>query len=107
MTADFSFVADAAEREPHELPRHRSRNRLAERRLADAGRALKQRIGPFMSPLSLRTARYSTMRSLTLSVVDPRPEPCRASIGSMRSSVIVAHGIEQPVDVGPEHLVLR
>ena len=41
---------------------------LAVRKLkGDMKGPTKQRIGPFMSPFSLRTARYSTIRSLTLS----------------------------------------
>ena len=39
MPANLRLVADAAERDAHELPGHRPRNRLSERRLADAGRA--------------------------------------------------------------------
>ena len=39
MTADFRLVADAAERHPYELAAGRPRDRLAERGLADAGRA--------------------------------------------------------------------
>ena len=39
MTADLGLVAHAAERDADELPRHGARDRLAERRLADAGRA--------------------------------------------------------------------
>ena len=39
MAADLRFVAHAAERDAHELAVHRARDRLAERRLADAGRA--------------------------------------------------------------------
>ena len=39
MSANLGLVAHAAERDAHELPRHRARDRLAERRLADAGRA--------------------------------------------------------------------
>ena len=39
VAADLGLVADAAERDPHELAVHRARDRLAERRLADAGRA--------------------------------------------------------------------
>ncbi len=38
MAADLGFVADAADREAHELTAHRTRDRLPERRLADAGR---------------------------------------------------------------------
>ena len=39
MAANLGFVAHAAERDAHELPLHRARDRLAERRLADARRA--------------------------------------------------------------------
>ena len=39
VAADLGLVAHAAERDAHELPLHRPRDRLAERRLADAGRA--------------------------------------------------------------------
>src|SRR5580765_1905678 len=39
MPADLRLVADAAERDADELPVHRPRDRLAERRLADAWRA--------------------------------------------------------------------
>ena len=39
MAADLRLVAHAAERDAHELAVHRARDRLAERRLADAGRA--------------------------------------------------------------------
>ena len=39
MAADLGFVAHAADREPHELAAHRARDRLSERRLADAGRS--------------------------------------------------------------------
>ena len=39
VTADLGLVADPAERDPVELPPQRPRDRPAERRLADAGRA--------------------------------------------------------------------
>ena len=39
VAADLRLVAHAAERDAHELAVHRARDRLAERRLADAGRA--------------------------------------------------------------------
>ena len=38
MAAQFGFVVQAAERQPFEFATHRARDRLAERRLADAGR---------------------------------------------------------------------
>ena len=39
MAADLGLVAHAADREPDELPAERVRDRVAERGLADAGRA--------------------------------------------------------------------
>src|SRR5204863_9206951 len=39
MTADFRLVADAAERQPHELAVHRPRDRLRQRGLADSRRS--------------------------------------------------------------------
>ena len=104
VPADLRFVPHAAQRDPHELPVHRSRDRLPERGLADARRADEAQDRPFHAdgargsggawrpwpspwPLadaavreagsppdssvrrcrSFCTARYSTMRSLTLS----------------------------------------
>src|SRR5439155_7664298 len=39
VAADLRLVADAAERQPHELAIHRARDRFRQRRLADAGRS--------------------------------------------------------------------
>ena len=39
MAADFGFIVNAAEREPHELAAEGARDRLAERSLAHAGRS--------------------------------------------------------------------
>ena len=39
VPSDLGLVADAADRDAHELAAERLRDRLAERRLADAGRA--------------------------------------------------------------------
>ena len=73
VAADLGLVAHAAERDAHELAVHRARDRLAERRLADAGRADEAEDRPLdradavCCAFSFCTARYSTMRSLTLS----------------------------------------
>ena len=74
VAADLGFVAHAAERDPDELAVHRARDRLAERRLADAGRADEAEDRPLdrdarrvCCDFSFCTARYSTIRSLTLS----------------------------------------
>jgi hypothetical protein len=68
VAADLSLVPDAAERNANELPARRTRDRLAERRLADAGRADQaQDRGPLSCPTRLWTARYSRMRCFTFS----------------------------------------
>ena len=93
MTANLGLVAHAAERHAHELAAKRIGNGLGERRLADPGEAEKQRIGPFTSGFSLRTARYSRTRSFTFS----RPEWSASStslvrLRSIESSVRFAQG---------------
>ena len=47
VPADLRFVPHAAQRDPHELPVHRSRDRLPERGLADARRADEAQDRPF------------------------------------------------------------
>ena len=47
VAADLRLVAHAAERHAHELAIRRARDRLAERRLADAGAPTRHRIGAF------------------------------------------------------------
>ena len=67
MPADLGLVAHAAHADALELAAHRlgdGRPRLV---LPTPGGPTKQRIGPCRSAFSLRTARYSRMRSLTLS----------------------------------------
>ena len=54
VAADLGLVAHAADRDARELAPERARDRLAERRLADARRPAKHRIGPETSPLQLR-----------------------------------------------------
>ena len=54
MSANLGFVANAADREAHELAPHRAGDRLSERRLADAGRSdeAEDRPGQFLLELS-------------------------------------------------------
>ncbi len=71
MAADLGLVAHAAERHAHELPLERAaRSTCASDVLPTPGGPTKQRIGPFIVGFSLRTARYSRMRSFAFS----RPE---------------------------------
>ena len=67
MAADLGFVVHAAQARPHELAPDRARDALAERRLADAGRADEAQDRAAALRLSLRTARYSRIRRFTLS----------------------------------------
>ena len=68
VAADLGLVLDAAEREAHELAaRARARSSGRGWSCPTPGGPTKQRSGPFVFSLSLRTARYSTMRSLTFS----------------------------------------
>ena len=67
MPADLGLVVHATQADPHELAAQGLGDALAQRRLARARRAAKQRIGPFMSFFSFRTARYSRIRSLIFS----------------------------------------
>ena len=53
MAADLGLVAHAAERDAHELALHRPRDRLAERGLADAGRADEAQDRPLHVALEL------------------------------------------------------
>jgi hypothetical protein len=68
VAADLGLVAHAAQRHAHELAAGRLGDRLAERGLADAGRAdeAQDRARAACWPRCC-TARYSTMRSLTFS----------------------------------------
>ena len=70
VAADLGFVAHAAERDADELAAERRAIERASEVLPTPGGPTKQRIGPFTLGFSLRTARYSRMRSLTFS----RPE---------------------------------
>ena len=68
VAADLGLVADAAERQAVELPSERARDRLSERRLADARRSDEaQDRAASLGLFSFWTARYSMMRSLIFS----------------------------------------
>ena len=64
VAADLGLVADAAEGDAHELPAHRLGDRLAEARLADAGRPDERDDGPGAALwCTLRSASSSMSRS--------------------------------------------
>src|SRR6058998_694531 len=76
MAADFGLVADAAKRHPDELPAGRSRDRLADRRLAGARRA-NQRENDARPPvlrhaaLAPELANRQVLRDAALHIVEP------------------------------------
>ena len=108
MAADLGLVAHAAERDAHELALHRPRDRLAERRLADAGRADEAQDRPLHVALQLAHRQVLDDALLDLvEVVVILVEDRRASTGSRRSvGGDRPRHVEQPVEVGPDHLVL-
>ena len=108
MTANLGLVANAAERDAHELPRHRAGDRLAERRLADAGRADEAEDRALHVPFELphRQVLDDPLFDLVEVVVilvehAARLDRIDAILGRRRP-----RHIEQPVDVGAQHLVL-
>ena len=68
VTADLRLVAHAAERDAvRTCGRARARSTAPSDVLPTPGGPMRQRIGPFLSCFSLRTARYSRMRFFTFS----------------------------------------
>jgi hypothetical protein len=67
VAADLRLVTHTAERHADELAVGRPRDALSEGRLADAGRPNEAQDGPFSVWTRCWTARYSTIRSFTLS----------------------------------------
>ena len=67
MAADLGLVVHAAQADAHELRPRALAMLLPSEVLPVPGGPTRQRIGPFMSFLSLRTARYSRIRSLIFS----------------------------------------
>ena len=112
VATDLGLVAHAAEGDADELAAEGAGDRLAERRLADAGRADEGEDGAGRgdrrrrprsssrprSARSLRTARYSTMRSFTSSrPVWSASRTSRAASRSRWSSVRSPHGSSSTV----------
>jgi hypothetical protein len=107
VSADLRLVTYAAEGDAHERAAQRPGDALAERGLADSGRTGQQHDGAGApaattcrprSARRARTARYSTMRSLTSS----RPwwsasRTARAALTSVESSVVTPQGSSSTV----------
>ena len=108
MAADLRLVAHAAERDAHELAVHRARDRLAERRLADAGRPDEAENRPLHVPLELAHGEVfdDAFLDLVEIVVVLVEHASRLDRVEPILGALVPRDLEQPVQVGPDHLVL-
>ena len=108
MAADLRFVAHAAERDAHELAVHRPRDRLAERRLADARRADEAEDRPLHVPLQLpdREVLDDALLDLVEIVVVLVEHAARLDRIEPVLGRLVPRHVEHPVQVGADHLVL-
>ena len=108
MPADLGFVAHAAERDADELALHGARDRLAERGLADAGRADEAQDRPFHVAFELPhrevfdDALFDLVEIVVILVEDAaRLDRVDAILGDRQPGQL-----EHPVDVGADHLGL-
>ncbi len=108
MPANFRFVADAAERNPHELAVHRARDRLAERGLADTWGADEAEDRPLHVALQLPDGQVLDDAVLDLVEVvvvlvehSARLDGIEAIFGRRPPG-----HLEQPVEVRARHLVV-
>jgi hypothetical protein len=109
VATDFRFIANAAERDADELPRHGSRNRLAERGLANAGWAHEAEDRALHVAFQLPDGEVfndALFDFVEVVVVLVEHTARFDGIDAVRGGRCPRH-IEQPVDVGPEHLILR
>jgi len=107
VSAYLRFVVHAAQRHPHELARERLGDALAERGLADPGRADEAQDRRVAFRVELAHREYSRMRFFTCSSRnDPRrgcaaPPPCRS-----RRARALPRQLGQPVEISAHHRVL-
>ena len=108
MAADLRLVAHAAERKPHELAVHRPRDRLAERGLADAGRADEAEDRPLHVALQLPDGQvlddaFLDLVEVVVVLVEhaARLDRIEAIFGRRAPG-----HLEQPVEVRARHLVV-
>ncbi len=109
VTADFRLVADAAKGDPHELPVHGARDRLAERRFSHPGGADEAEDRPLHVALQLPHREVlddpflDLVEVVVILVQDlPRLDEVQAILGGLRP-----RDVENPVQVRPDHLVFR
>jgi hypothetical protein len=116
VAADLGLVTDAAERHPHELAAGRAGDRLADRRLAGAGRADQgeDRAGALvlLDPalgaqlLDGQVLRDPVLDVLEAGVVGVEHLASRCRIELLVGGLAPRHG-DQPVEVGADHRGLR
>src|SRR4051812_38978697 len=109
MSPDLGLVVDAAEAHPDELAAHRSRDALAEARLADAGGSDegKDRASDLVGEGShgevLEDPLLDLLEAVVVLIEDPR--------SLLDVELIVGRNVpgqaDQPVDVGPDDTDLR
>jgi hypothetical protein len=108
MAADFRLVANSAQRDTDELARHRTRDRLAERRLAHAGRADEAQDRPLHVALQLADGQIlddALLDLVEIVVVFVESFARLDGIDPVGSRHAPRH-VQDPVDVRAEHLVL-
>ena len=115
VAADLGLVTDAAERHAHELAVQRARDRLADRRLAGAGRADQgqDRAGALVlldAALLAELAHGEVLDDAVLHVVEPRmvgvEHLTRVHRVEPFLGALAPRHREQPVEVGAHHLRL-
>ena len=107
MAADLGFVVHAAEADAHELAAHGARDRLAERRLADAGRAdeTQDRRLALRRELAHREILDDAPLDLLEAVVVVVEDPPRLGDVDRRLLGQAPRQLDQPVEIGAHHAV--
>ena len=109
VAADLRLVADAAHGQAHELPPERARDRLAERRLADAGRAGEAQDRPRHVALELPDG--EELDDPLLHLLEVEVVLVEDLARAAQVEVVVGEGVPRergdPVEVGADDPVLR
>ena len=108
MAANLGFVAHAAKRDADELPLHRAGDGLAERGLADAGRAdeAEDRALHVAFELADREVLDDALLDLVeIVVIFVEHAPCFDRIEAILGD-LVPRQLEDPLDIGADHLRL-
>lgn len=110
MTANFGFIADAAETGAHELASKRTRNRTSERRLADARRtheAQDRRTHPIARQFAHRQVLQDTLLDLFETVVILIEHLLRLVQANFGQFLLRPRQIQDPVEIGANNARFR